>query len=661
MVDVEIRDSEGVRFFVPKNPKKLLTPRDGSMGKAKAGAGKAAAKAAKKAKQEKMAERRANKQQKKSGGGKNSAGVNEEDLDAILEQYRAEWEAQHANAEEHVGVVPSRRANATLTPCPLGNDLWLYGGEYFDGDKCVFYQDLFRYIPDKNEWRSYSSRTQPGPRSAHQMVASPAGGGQLWVFGGEFASTKQTSFHHYRDLWVYSIAERVWERIDTKVRPSARSGHRMAMWKQFIVLFGGFVDTGVRTTYLQDLWVFDTLEYKWKEIKQNDLRRPPARSGFSFLPTPEGIVLYGGYCKKYVKGQRTQGMALEDAWLLRMDEDTDKIEWIKRRKIGYAPNPPRSGCTMALWGNRNMGVLFGGVTDTEDDEESLESTFWNDLFGYQLSGTGRWISLNLRRPKKRTGADEDGSDAATDDPRSMLPLVRYNSMLAVQRNTLYIYGGIFESGDREYTLDDFYTIDLSKMNQVVCLKDCPIDKLEWHESDDDDDDDDDDDESDDESVPDVAMEPEGVEDVPMEEENVEDELAGLQLDEDLSPEMRAELEHKLALRRQATAFLGVSMDAQRTEEDAMSTPAPGEVLQTFYLRTKHYWAALAYEQSEGVSRGKQLRRDGFDLAEKRYLEYKPMLEEIERIRAEAGLDADEASATQMRRPTGPGAESRHRR
>lgn len=30
---------------------------------------------------------------------------------------------------------------------------------------------------------------------------------------------------------------------------------------------------------------------------------------------------------------------------------------------------------------------------------------------------------------------------------------------------------------REYTLDDFYTIDLSKMNRVVRLKECPIEQV----------------------------------------------------------------------------------------------------------------------------------------------------------------------------------------
>lgn len=78
--------------------------------------------------------------------------------------------------------------------------------------------------------------------------------------GGEFSSLHQNNFHHYRDFWEFDISTHSWERIDTKVRPSARSGHRwvrftpiihlfyyayrMAMWKHYIVLFGGFIDPG---------------------------------------------------------------------------------------------------------------------------------------------------------------------------------------------------------------------------------------------------------------------------------------------------------------------------------------------------------------------------------------------------------------------------------
>lgn len=47
---------------------------------------------------------------------------------------RIEWEEQHAVTEELVEGPPSRRANATLTPCPSGNHLWCIGGEFFSDD-----------------------------------------------------------------------------------------------------------------------------------------------------------------------------------------------------------------------------------------------------------------------------------------------------------------------------------------------------------------------------------------------------------------------------------------------------------------------------------------------------------------------------------------------
>jgi len=717
----------------------------GKKGKGDLSATKAAAKAAKRAKQESKAARAETKkvtkntknstatngnnnnknQKNKKGKGKQNAGNGVvfdegEDLDALLKQFREEWENEHKTTEEKVGQAPSRRANATLTACPLGTDLWLFGGEYFDGDRAMFYPDLFRYTPatvaasnvasaddaivDHGTWRMYASPTQPGPRSAHQIAATAANGGQLWLFGGEFAGMRMTSFHHYRDLWVFHIATKQWERIDTKVRPSARSGHRMAFWKHFLVLFGGFQDTGARTTYLGDLWIFDTSEYKWHEIKQNDLRKPSSRSGFSLITSTDGVILHGGYCKRYVKGQRTQGVALEDTWLLKMTlgEDGDlfingSIEWQRRRKIGYAPGP-RSGCTMAVWGNRNMGVLFGGVVDTETDEESLESQCFNDLFGYQIAGNGRWISLNLRKPKKKGGrrrrkpaapiveqnnnSDDDEENAQNedeqseeepeddpDDPQKSVPIVRYNTMLAVQRNTLYAYGGIHETAEREYTMDDFHTLDLSKMDRFQCLKACPIDNLEWNESaSESGSSDEDEDDSSSSSSEDVEELPEGEE---YEAEVVREEdydpflqHEELSLDDETLAQLKREREEREELRKRTQTFLGVSKQSNRTEEDVLSTPLPGESLRDFYARSKSYWASVAHEQSQGQSRGKEMRRDGFELAEKKYLELKPVLQEIERIQREAGLDEEEmkaAAAGKSGPGGGTGVDSRNRR
>ncbi|EIW54679.1 galactose oxidase [Trametes versicolor FP-101664 SS1] len=671
---------------------------------------KVSAKASKKAKAAQKIER---KEKKKAVKTKDEFDDDDQDLESILDKIQREWEEAHKVTEELVEGPPSRRANATLTPCPNGNHLWCIGGEFFSEDgKAHFYGDVYRYSPEKNEWRKFVSPTCPGPRSAHAVVATPAGGGKLYLFGGEFSSLYQNSFHHYRDFWCFDISTHTWERIETKVRPSARSGHRMAMWKHYIVLFGGFYDPGIKTNYLSDLWLFDTQEYKWKQAEFKDTeRRPSPRSGFSFLPTPDGILLHGGYCKEYVKGQRPVGVMLDDTWFLRMTLSSETpttgrssadplvLKWEKRKRpsTAYAPSL-RSGCTMALWSAKTMGVLFGGVTDEDTSEETMDSVFHNDLNGYQISGNGRWVSMHLKRPKKKVnpqkkkapvqplrhdlreddeeqyeepseeddqeskkpakkppqemtaiaGIPQDDSEVDPDDPTLTAPRPRYNAMLAVLRNTLYIYGGIFEKGPREYTLDDFYSLQLDKLDRYTCLKASEITIAEGdEESSSDEDDEDDDDDDDDETVND-RDETESVTVVGEDEEKAVDVLETIE-------------EEKDSLRVQAAAFMGVAKDSTRSPEDVVSTPLPGETLAMFYARSREYWAQKAYGTTSSDSRGKQLRRDGFSLAEERYAEYKPVLAEVERILAEAGLDEEEMRKGAAAGPQGASGQSRNRR
>lgn len=62
------------------------------------------------------------------------------------------------------------------------------------------------------------------------------------------------------------------------------------------------------------------------------------------------------------------------------------LKWERRKRpsTAYAPSL-RSGSTMALWQNKNTGIMFGGVTDEDTSEETLESVFHNDLYVSQLA------------------------------------------------------------------------------------------------------------------------------------------------------------------------------------------------------------------------------------------------------------------------------------
>jgi hypothetical protein len=186
------------------------------------------------------------------------------------------------------------------------------------------------------------------------------------------------------------------------------------------------------------------------------------------------------------------------------------VRWEKRRRPANAPAPTRAGATMAY--HKGRGILFGGVHDVEESEEGMDSEFFNGLFAWNVE-RNRFFPLTLRRPRaprsdqreQRVGGrrgraqvneeellaqlaalqsvgpsdpmDVDEfpgrkGEAVDEDEKPVrdMPVVmeyphpRFNAQLAVQGDVLYIYGGTFEKGDREFTFDDLYAVDLGKMD-----------------------------------------------------------------------------------------------------------------------------------------------------------------------------------------------------
>ena len=86
----------------------------------------------------------------------------------------------------------------------------------------------------------------------------------------------------------------------------------MVGYKQYIILFGGFQDTSATTKYLNDLWIYDCLNFTWHTPKLQAARAVPyPRSSFTLLPHDQGAVIYGGYSRVKTaaggnKGQQQQ-------------------------------------------------------------------------------------------------------------------------------------------------------------------------------------------------------------------------------------------------------------------------------------------------------------------------------------------------------------------
>lgn len=258
--------------------------------------------------------------------------------------------------------------------------------------------------------------------------------------------------------------------------------------------------------------------------------KPEARSSFTFLPHDSGAVLFGGYSriKATLTGKQTKGggqsqrnvlkpMVHQDCYFLRVVQPAadsppntpPTVRWERRKRPANAPNPQRAGATMAY--HRGRGILFGGVHDVEESEEGINSEFFNGLFAWNVD-RNRFFPLGLRKPRTtqrkpqgnerggrrgrgqanedellrnlaalQTGKSlDDMDDMNIDTPKDTsaetelpakevlmeFPHPRFNAQLAVQNDTLFIYGGTFEKGDREYTFDEMYAVDLVKLDGV---------------------------------------------------------------------------------------------------------------------------------------------------------------------------------------------------
>ncbi|CAG7881446.1 unnamed protein product [Brassica rapa] len=600
----------------------------------------------------------------------------EDDIDAILLSIqKEEAKKKEVLIEENV-PAPSPRSNCSLTINPLKEtELILYGGEFYNGQKTYVYGDLYRYDVDKQEWKLVSSPNSPPPRSSHQAVAWK---NYLYIFGGEFTSPNQERFHHYKDFWMLDVKTNQWEQLNLKGCPSPRSGHRMVLYKHKIIIFGGFYDTLREVRYYNDLYVFDLDQYKWQEIKPKPgAMWPTARSGFQFFVYQDEIFLYGGYSKEVSSEKSSEkGVVHADLWSL----DPRTWEWNKVKKIGM---PPSSRAGFSVCVHKKRALLFGGVVDMEMEGDVMMSLFLNELYGFQLDNR-RWYPIELRKEKSSKDKakknleaksmasnddddDDDEMDSAEGESPSAMgdvagssdgisermaacltvegstskalkgrldpqvsvseevvkPCGRINSCMVVGKDTLYIYGGMMEIKDKEITLDDLYSLNLSKLDEWKCI--IPATETEWVEVSEDEEGDEDEDEDDSEDEGDSEESDDEDADEEVEAMNVDGSVKVGEVVAMIKGEGKAlRRKEKRARIEQIRANLGLS-DSQRT-------PVPGETLKDFYKRTNMYWQMAAYEHTQHT--GKELRKDGFDLAETRYLELKPILDELAILEAE---------------------------
>ena len=143
------------------------------------------------AKQSKKAAQK-EKKAKARGAADNDSDAEDIDLDAVLASY-AEQQAKFLKVTEIGSGPPSPRSSSTLIASPSNrNELLLFGGEYFDGSLATFYNNLYVYLIDRNEWREVTSPNSPLPRSGHAWCRGGNAGG-IYLFGGNCGCARDTN------------------------------------------------------------------------------------------------------------------------------------------------------------------------------------------------------------------------------------------------------------------------------------------------------------------------------------------------------------------------------------------------------------------------------------------------------------------------------------
>lgn len=372
-------------------------------------------------------------------------------------------------------------------------------------------------------------------------------------------------------------------------------------------------------------------------------------------------------------------MVHQDTWFLRItppapdapSSTPPTIRWERRKKPANSPNPPRAGATMAY--HKGRGILFGGVHDVELSEEGIDSEFFNTLFAWNTD-RNRFFPLTLRRPKttgksqqgnqaksrNRAKADEeellqnlkaleakggvrDGDDdddeilqdspkvneepAEPEKPavvRFEMPHMRFNAQLAVQDDTLFIFSGTFEKGDREFTFNDMYSIDLVKMDGVKEI--FYNEPSNWHllneeESDDEMDEDD---------------EEEG------EEDEGEDEEDAMSLDTGSAAPTEATEMTVPSVTREMEQLEVEEQGAEPSVQDSRPLPRPFESLREFFSRTSEEWQGILLdtlkEKGKAIEKSiKELRKDAFNIAEEKWWDSREEVMGLEDEQEAAGI------------------------
>jgi hypothetical protein len=489
----------------------------------------------------------------------------------------------------------------------------------------------------------------PPARSACTMAVCTAPTDALFVYGGysklknsnATGGNKSEGITHV-DCWMLPLKPLLdankngplsgasppsWERISRKGEyPSQRAGASAVLYKNKLLLFGGVLDSEgdhhkMESVFYDDLFALDMERRRWFAMrlkKASGGRRRKKKDNQDDTNNAEN----GGDDSDDSEEEecpQNDSEAISSGW------DLDKLRH-----------------DMFAFIDANGNIVYEKVEDESGEDAPLKPEEETKLeeSSPAVDDADNTVRETVTIEKNRNEVKKIGKSAVLQvDSKGLptavtrqMPLPRINCAIATRGNTLYIYGGVVEIGDREVTLDDCWSIDVIKREKWTCIWPGNMHKQVWKGVDDDDSyisseqgGDDDEDSLDEDFDLEPIDEAENNEEKNMtEDERKKAKKAAKKAKE---KEKRRGIRHEIAELKEK---LGV--------DNAQRTPQMGESVAEFYARTTEYWSGeaaksvgkAAADSGERLS-AKEMAREGFLMAKVRYDELKPVLERLDEL------------------------------
>ncbi|MFK7952949.1 MAG: kelch repeat-containing protein, partial [Ekhidna sp.] len=357
--------------------------------------------------------------------------------------------------DENQGSKPhpgSRHGGLTWTDD--NNDFWLLGGAEIGSSRYGFYNDLWKYSPQKNTWEYINGNTElilnegvygskgigsdtNEPRSRWHGASWTGSDGKLWFFGGINHNEAIGNIAWINDLWNYDPESNTYtwmggsksinangvygEKGQSSINhiPGARSSS--AYWSDQegnFWLFGGYESF----EYNNDLWKFNPSTLEWTWVSGNNFQNSPgiygelgvANSANSIgarrytdgrIDQDGNVWIFGGEAQD---SQAQRGF-INDLW--KYNPTTNMWTWMSGPKlinqagnygvkgVSSPENLPPGRYSHSMWIDDAGNVWVFGGYGRKDVDSSVGNL--NDFWKFDVK-TNEWTWMG--------GSDEVGND-----------------------------------------------------------------------------------------------------------------------------------------------------------------------------------------------------------------------------------------------------------